>query len=417
MSGQHVVRKAASALHEAMAFSPVVAVTGPRTAGKSTLVQELVDTSGGTLLDLDDPTLAKLAEDDPNAFVRDLAEPVVLDEFQRAPTVLAAIKAELNRDRRPGRFVITGSARHDVVPRLADFLTGRVELLTLWPFAMAELMPGAPSVVDRLFDGSILRRRRASGLSRADVVELVLRGGYPIAAELSATARGKWFTSLTKLVIDRIADDVAPIRRTEVAGRFLRLCASRTAQTQNAAEIGREMELGRDQASTYLRLLELVYLVILLPAWSVNLTARIVKRPKLHLVDSGLAAHLQGVTANSLSPVDPTAVSRFGALLETFVVTEVLKQIGWATDAVSAFHFRTSDGAEVDLVLEAPDGRVCGIEVKAAGGLPSGATRGLEYLRDRLGERFVAGLVLNLGTQSQRIGDRLAVAPVDALWR
>jgi predicted AAA+ superfamily ATPase len=177
------------------------------------------------------------------------------------------------------------------------------------------------------------------------------------------------------------------------------------------------MGIGRDQSATYLRLLELAYLVIQLPAWSANLSARVAKRPKLHLVDSGLAAHLQGLTAARISPVDPNAASRFGALLETFVVTEVLKQIGWSSLMVDAFHFRTNDGIEVDLVLEAADGQVCAIEVKATGGLSQGATRGLEYLRDRLGDRFVTGLVLTLGDQAQRIGDRLAVAPIDALWR
>jgi hypothetical protein len=417
MSGHHVQRRISGALADALAASPVVAITGPRTAGKSTLARELVAANGGTLLDLDDPAVRRLATDDPNAFVRDLAEPVVLDEFQRAPDVLAAIKAELNRDRRPGRFVLTGSARHDVVPELAEFLTGRVDLLTLWPFAEAELTPGAHSVVDRLFDGSVLRRRRTSALTRDKIVGLVLRGGYPIAVGLPVPARTRWFANLATLVVERLSEDVAPVRQTDTARRFLKMCAARTAQLFNAAEVGRDVGLGRDQASMYLRLLELAYLIIQLPAWSTNLTARVVKRPKLHLIDSGLAAHLQGITAGRLSPVDPTAVSQFGALLETFVVTEVLKQLGWSSTLATAFHYRTNDGVEVDLVLESLDGRVCAIEVKTSASLPGGATRGLEHLRDRLGDRFVAGLVLNLGTQAQRIGDRLAVAPVDALWR
>jgi predicted AAA+ superfamily ATPase len=418
MSDWRVRRRVVDLLYAMLATSPVVAITGPRTAGKSTLARELTATKGGTLLDLDDPAVRRLAEDDPTAFVGDLAEPVVLDEFQRAPNVLAAIKAELNRDRRPGRFVLTGSARHDVVPDLAEFLTGRVELLTLWPFARAELIPGAPSVVDRLFDGSFLRLRRTSepALSRADVVDLVLQGGYPIAVGLPPEARTRWFANLATLAVERIAEDVAPLRRTDVAGKFLRLSAARTGQLLNAAEIGRDVGIGRDQAGNYLRLFELAYLVLQLPAWSTNLSSREAKRPKIHLVDSGLAAHLQGITAKRLSPVDPAAVSRFGALLETFVVTEVIKQLGWASQHVDAFHFRTNDGVEVDLVLEAMDGQVCAIEVKAAGGLTPGATRGLEYLRDRLAERFVAGLVLTMGSQAQRIGDRLAVAPIDTLW-
>lgn len=266
----------------------MVAVTGPRTSGKRTLVRKLVDDVGGTFLDLDDPAVRVLAAGDPTAFVRDIAEPTVVDEFQRVPDLLAAIKAELNVDRRPGRFVLAGSARHQVVPELADYLTGRVELLTLWPFAMAEIVPDSPSVVDRLFDGS--------------------------------------------------------------------------------------------------------------------------------LDDSGLAAFLQGVTADRMSPVDPAAVSQFGALLETFVVTEVLKQMGWASQLATAYHYRTTDGVEVALVLEALDGRVTAAEVKAGSRVNAASTRGLVHLRDRLGERFVAGVVLTTGGQAQRLGDRLAVAPVDMLW-
>lgn len=401
---------------DALSSGPVVAVTGPRTSGKSTLVRDVV-ASGGTYVDLDDPAVRHLATEDPRAFVRGLAEPVALDEFQRVPELLAAIKAELNRDRRAGRYLLAGSARPDVVPELADFLTGRIELITLWPFAAAELQPGARSIADRLFDGSVLRARRTSGVERSEIVEAVLRGGYPIAVELSAPARGRWFANLAALVVERVGDDVAPVRHRPVATRFLRLAAARTAQVATAAEIGREVGLGRDQAGSYLRLLELAYLTVALPAWSTNLSARVTKRPKLHLVDSGLAAHLQGVTADRLSAIDPAAATRFGALLETFVVTEVLKQLGWAELAVEASHFRTSDGVEVDLVLEAADGRIAAVEVKAGGQAGAGTTRGLVHMRDRLGDRFVAGLVLTTGPEAQSIGDRLAVAPVDTLWR
>ncbi len=398
-----------------MTASPVVAITGARTAGKSTLARQIIGRAGGTFIDLDDPAVRRLAIADPTAFVRDLAEPIVIDEFQRAPELLAAIKSELNRDRRPGRFVLAGSARHEAVPELADFLTGRVELLRLWPFAMAELVPAAPSIVDRLFDGGV-PQRRTSAMSRPELVDAVLRGGYPIAVGLAPGARQRWFGNLATLVVERICDDVTVVRNPDTLGRFLRLAAAGTAQLRNAAEIGREVGLGRDQSGTYLRLLELVYLTVELPAWSANLSSRVTKRSKLHLADSGLAAHLQGVTDQQLAPTDPAGAAKFGALLETFVVTEVVKQLGWSSTVARPFHYRTADGVEVDLVLEAADGRVTAIEVKAGSGLTTAAIRGLVHLRDRLGDRFVAGLVLNTGSQAQRVGDRLSVAPVDQLW-
>jgi hypothetical protein len=417
MSGKNVPRLLQPVIRQALEWSPVVAVTGPRTAGKSTLARRLIEDVGGTFLDLDDPSMRALAHSDPTAFVRGLPEPVVFDEFQRAPDLLAAIKAELNVDRRPGRYVLTGSARHQVVPELADYLTGRVELHTLWPFAMAELAPGAASIVDRLFDGSLLASRRSSAADRSSIVELVLRGGYPIATTLPPATRSRWLGSLEELIVERAGDDAPPLRRPEVLARFLRLSAARTAQVLNIAELGRDAGLGRDQAGEYVRVLELIYLTVTIPAWSTNLSARIAKRPKLHMVDSGLAAHLQGLTADRLSPIDPDAVRRFGALLETFAVTEVLKQSGWASVQVAPYHFRTSDGVEVDLVLEAYDGRVAAIEIKAAGRVTAAATAGLTHLRDRLGDRFVAGVLLTTGRMSQPIGDRLAVAPIDSLWQ
>lgn len=415
VSGGLIGRRLLPAVQAAMQASPVVAVTGPRTVGKSTLVSELVTRTGGTAVDLDDPAVRRLAAADPSAFVHGLAEPVVIDEFQRVPDLLAVIKAELNRNRRPGRFVLAGSARHDAVPELADYLTGRVELLQLWPFAQAELHPGEGTFVDRLFSG-VPPARRTSAASRDSVVADVLRGGYPIAVGLPDVARARWFANLATLVVERVSDDVTPVRHGSTLARFLRLAAASTAQTRNAAELGRDVDLGRDQAATYLRLLELVYLTFTLPAWSTNLTAKVGKRPKLHLVDSGLAAHLQGLTAGGLRPTDPVGAARFGPLLETFVVTEVVKQLGWAEVVATPFHFRTNDGIEVDLVLEAHDGRVAAVEVKAGSTLTSGATKGLTHLRDRVGDRFVAGVVLNTGQQAQRVDDRISVAPVDELW-
>jgi uncharacterized protein len=415
LSGETVDRRIAPELDAAMAASPVVAITGARTTGKSTLVAALVARSGGTAVDLDDPAVRRIAAADPGAFVRGLPEPIVVDEFQRVPDLLAAIKAELNRDRRPGRFVLAGSARHDAVPELADFLTGRVELLRLWAFAMAELNPGSPSIVDRLF-GGLPVARHASGMDRTGIVSAVLRGGYPIAVSLPDAARDRWFANLATLVVERVSDDVATTRNTAALGRFLRMGAASTAQTRNAAELGREVGLGRDQAAVYLRLLELTYLTFELPAWSANLASRVSKRPKLHLVDSGFAAHLQGITAERLRPTDPSGAARFGPLLETFVVTEVVKQLGWSSVAARPFHYRTSDGVEVDLVLEAPDGRVAGIEVKAGSALASGSITGLRHLRDHLGDRFVAGLVVNTGSQAQQVDDRIWVSPVNGLW-
>lgn len=330
--------------------------------------------------------------------------------------MLSAIKAQLNVDRRPGRYVLTGSARRQVVPELGDYLAGRVELLTLWPFAMAELASRTTSLIDQLFDQSLIGRRRTSALDRGAIVDNVLRGGYPIAVALEKSARTRWFRNLATLVVERAKDDAGATLRPDLLRRLLQLSAAQTAHVVNVAEMGRDGGLGRDQAGEYIRVLELVYLLLRLPAWSTNLTSRVTKRPKLHMVDTGLAGYLQGISAERVGPTDPAGASRFGALLETFVVTEVVKQIGWASLEVEPYHFRTADGIEVDLVLEALDGTIAAVDVKAGSQVTSAATAGLTYLRDRLGDRFVAGVLLNTGQHVQQVGDRLAVAPIDSLW-
>ena len=402
-------------VREAIAAGPVVAITGPRTAGKSTLAATLAAEHGSPVVDLDDPATRSLAEADPEAFLDLGPEPLFLDEFQRVPALLAGIKASLNRDRRPGRFVLTGSARHDAVPDLGDFLTGRVDLVTLWPFAQAELTEAPPTpLADRLFGDT--PHRATTTMRRNDVVAAVIRGGYPIAVGLAPPARRRWFANLAQLVIERISDDVRTIRRSNSPARVLRLAAGRTGQLLNHAELGRDAGLGRDQTAEYINLLEAVYLVRRLPAWAPSLAAREAKRPKLHMVDTGLAAHLTGLTQERVSPRDPGAMTGFGHLLESWVVGEVDRQLSWADGFFQLGHFRTGDGVEVDIVVERDDGLVAGLEVKAGTAVGSRDGAGLRLLRDRLGSRFAAGWILYLGPRSGRLDDRITALPLSTLW-
>lgn len=409
-------RNLASTVLGALRFSPVVAMTGPRTVGKSTLARRLADTLHGSFLDLDDPAVAALADLDPTQFIRGLPEPIVIDEFQHAPGVLAAIKAELNVDRRPGRFVLTGSARHQTVPDLAKYLTGRVELVTLWPFTQAELARSTRSVVDEIFDGSLAGRRLEDVPDRDGIVRAMACGGYPIAVGLDPSSRPRWHRSLVELVLERIADDVRPVRRPDQLRRTLTAAFGRTAQLSNAADLGRELGLGRDQAGEYLQLLEAVYLVHEVPAWSPTVGSRATKRPKLHAVDTGLACSYLGIGPGQLRTQDPPGAKAFGHLLETFVANELVRHLGWAETTARLHHYRDTNGYEVDLVLERDDGRVVGVEVKASSRFGDGDLKGLRRVRERTGDRFLAGLLLNTGQHTQRVDDRIAVTPVSRLW-
>jgi predicted AAA+ superfamily ATPase len=392
------------AVAEALADTPAVFVQGPRQAGKSTLVRGF---SGRRYLSLDDASALAVAAADPTGFLAGLREPVVLDEVQRVPALALALKAEIDRDRRPGRFLLTGSARLLTVPRLADALVGRLELLTLWPLAQREIENRKRNFVDMLFAGEATC---GSIPAPDDLWDRVLAGGFPeVLGRRAAERKRRWFESYITTLLQREVRDLGRIEDLPAIPRLLALCAARTAQTVNVADLSRDSGLPQTTLRRYMAVLEGTFLVQHLPAWSANLGKRLVRAPKLHVVDSGLAAHLLGVVA------EPTGTLR-GPLLETFVVGEVVKLADCSRTRPAAFHFRVHGGHEVDLVLEDRAGRLAGIEVKAAATLTERDFAGLRALRDAVPGRFIAGAVLYAGREPLTFGPGLCAIPIPALW-
>jgi predicted AAA+ superfamily ATPase len=404
-------RFVADRVREALADTPVVAVNGARQVGKSTLVTELIDRSPSTrIVTLDDETQLNAARADPATFVRQDGL-LVIDEAQRAPVLLPAIKADVDRNRRPGRFLLTGSTRLLSTPEMSASLAGRVEIIDLWPLSQGELTGRRDRFVDALlaWDPSIFRD---SAMHREDYMELVCAGGFPEPLGRSGRRRHAWFANYATTVVERMVADVADIDRLSTMPALLRLCAARTANELNVQDIARDLGLPPRTVSNYLTHLQTVFLIHLVPAWSRNLTSKVAHRPKLALVDSGLAAHLVRADAAALS--DPTAPA--GPLVETFVVNELRKQLGWSDNVADLYHFRDRGGAEVDIVIEAHDGRVAGVEVKASAVARQEDFRGLRLLESRLGDRFAGGVVLYTGPQAASFGARLAAVPLAALW-
>lgn len=391
-------------------------VNGPRQAGKTTLLGLLQQETGGQLVTLDDPRELSAVQSDPIGYVTSARRPLYIDEIQRAgDPLLLTIKMSADQDRVPGSFVLSGSTRFLTVPTLSESLAGRVALIDLWPFSMAEQLERPPSFVETVFgEPSALLARRPDTLTRHDYMELVCRGGFPAAvARESAPARARWFASYLRTVISRDVQDIARIHHLEALPRAMRLLAALTAQELNAAAVARDLGLDEETARNYLPLLETVYLIHRLPAWSRNLTKKVVRRPKLHLTDSGLAAWLQRQNAEALArPGNPAA----GALLETFVVNELMKLIATAHEDIELLHFRERDGREVDCVMESVDGRIVAVEVKASATTNSSDFHHLAFVRDKLGDDFAAGLVLYSGDRSLPFGDRLMALPISTLW-
>lgn len=398
-------------IEAALADTPVVVVNGARQVGKTTLVENLGYTGSSEVVTLDDSASRQAAHLDPRAFVQRPVDTLVIDEAQLEPALFRAVKAEVDRERRPGRFVLTGSSRLLVAPGMADALVGRVEVFELWPFSQGELGGTVETFVDRVFaePRSLLR---SGDLDRGQLLDRVVAGGFPEAVRRSGQRRQAWFDGYVTTASQSTVGDPTTIERAAEVPRLLRLCAARTATELNVSSVASELGLPSRTVDGYLATLAGAFLIQLEPAWSTNLSSKVVRRPKLVLADSGLAAHMLGASQEAMDR--PGGV--FGPLLETFVVNEVRKQLGWSASKPSLWHFRDRGGAEVDLVLEHPDGRVVGIEVKATSTPRSEDMRGLRFLADRLGGRFCYGVLLTAAPEATPFGPSLAALPVSSLW-
>lgn len=403
-------RALSATLADALLDTPVVIVAGPRQAGKSTLAEHVVAERRGTWLSLDDQATLEAARTDPAGFVTGRSGLIGIDEAQRVPELLLAIKAEVDRDRRPARFLLTGSTRLLGAPGLADSLAGRMESLTLWPFTQLELAGrvDAPGLIDRAFAHE-LSSMDASPVSRSEVVERARAGGYLPALQRTSRRRAPWYDSYVEGVIDREVRAVTDAVYLRELPRLLRLMAARTSAELNVSDVARDLGMSRPTTDSYLAHLEAVFLVQTVPAWSTNLTARVVRRPKVTLTDTGLAARLLGGRLASDEQLS-------GRLVETFVTNELRAQAQWSHERPTLFHFRDRDGTEVDLLLESGDGRVVGVEVKAGATVRAEDLRGLRLLEQRLGADFVAGIVLCTAPQPVHLGGRLWSLPISSLW-
>lgn len=418
LSGGVVQRRILEVLTGLVVDEPVVALHGPRAVGKSTLLRAFAAANDVDVLDLDDPATLDAVEANTAAAVSGLP-PLCVDEYQKALDILDAIKARLNREgTQPGTAVLTGSTRHDAIPRTAQALTGRMHVLTILPLSQGEIDGQHENLLLALrADPAIaVAAHPTSTTTRQDYVDRVMAGGFPLALRRQGPARARWFNDYVRLSVERDAAELAHVRQRQVLRDLLNRLAGQTGQMLNIAAAADGLDAHRQTIDGYLRLLEDLFLVYRLPAWGKLLRARAAKQPKVHVVDSGLAAWLLGSSAAKLATLDPTHLTEFGHLLETFVVGELRKQVSWLDEAVTVGHWRV-DNDEVDLVVEFDDGGVLAFEVKSNERIAGKDLGGLRKLRDSVGDRFIAGVTFSTGARSYNFEDRLHVMPIDRLWR
>ena len=396
--------------------TPVLLLEGSRSVGKSTLLAELATSVSHPIYDLDQAQFRQFAAQNETALA-DADTPVLIDEYQRAPTLLDAIKARLNRETRPGMFVLAGSASYDSLPKGTQALTGRIQRLAVMPLAQTEIDGTDNHLIERAFEADIPHTPTLGMTTRADYIERVMRGGMPLALVASSTdARDRWLQGHIRQSLERDAGEVRRIHRKADLRHILTRIVGQTAGLLNISKVAQGLDASRATATAYVELLESLFLIDSLPAWGTTVSSRSVAAPKVHVVDSGVGAHVLRLSGAKLRRLEPASLTDFGHLLESFVVQEVIRQTTWMSSLVTAGHWRTRDGDEVDLVLERHDGAVVGIEVKAGDKIDGQQLSGLRKLRDRLGASFIAGIAFHLGQVGYAAEDRIHSLPVDRLW-
>lgn len=396
---------------EALTEARAVCLLGARQSGKSTLARAISEREHpAEYLTLDNDATRRSALEDPTGFIAGVSGPAVIDEVQRVPDLMLAIKERLDTNNERGQFLLAGSANILTMPSIADALPGRVDYVRMWPFSQGELNGRRETFIDRLLAGELPHIDDAE-VGRGAYAAQIVAGGFPDARDRGARGRARFFTSYVSTILGRDLQDVASVRDTAGVERLLRIVATRSAGLVSSRGVAGELGVDHKTVAARTRILEELFLVWRLQPWHVNLGSRQVKTPKIYMTDTGLLTHLMNIDAKGIVQSSTLA----GPIVETFAAMELARQCDWAESPASLFHYRDKQQREVDVILELGS-EVAGVEVKTAASVAAKDFAGLRHLRDKLGNRFKAGVVLYTGKRTLSFGDRLAAVPLCGLW-
>lgn len=396
-------------LRQALNDSPVVLIQGPRQCGKTTLVKSVGESAGYEYFTLDEESLRLFASEDPQGFVSDLGERVILDEAQRAPELFPSIKLAVDRDRMPGRFILTGSTNLLQMKQVKESLAGRIDIVNLHPFSQCELERVPATFLDVLFSPGFSLRQGASRV--LDIIDRLVAGGYPAALQRVGVRRDKWYRDYIHTMLANDAQAISMVRFTKELSTLLDMSATQTARLLKVDSITTSLKLNWKTINGYLALLEKIFILQRLRPWHSNRAKRMVKSPKLHLGDTGVVCALLNVGRDALK----SDRALLGQILETFVFQELVRQASASAQPHSFHHFRDRDQAEVDIVIQR--GRaIAGVEVKASATIKDSDFKGLRKLRSAAGKHFTTGVVLYNGERTFDRGDQCHAVPIQMLW-
>jgi predicted AAA+ superfamily ATPase len=398
-------------VEKALARSPVILINGARQVGKTTFVLEISKEKGYSYITFDDEVMYLAAKQSSSAFLDGLEKPIIIDEVQRVPEIFLAIKKDVDENRIPGRYILTGSANPLLLPRLGDSLAGRMEIIDLMPLSQGEIYNKEEKFIDSVFSNEVLRAPQVS-IAKEELLKRILIGGYPLVYNKNDDDRYAWFNSYMNLLLQRDVKDIAQVEKLTEFPLLLKILATRIAGLMNVADVGREIKMNSVTLNRYLALLETIFLIWKQPAWSANLKVRFTRSPKLSFIDTGLVAYLLAFDSERAFK-DPV---QMGKMLENFVVSELRKQATWSIKPPSFYHLRTADGEEVDIVLENRSGQVVGIEIKSSTTVIPADTKGLTYLKEKVGDNFLRGIVLYTGSDYIPFASNICALPVNSLW-
>lgn len=399
-------------LIKALERSPVVLLNGARQVGKSTLVKELIKEKGYTYLTFDDETVYLAAKNDPESFINNLQKPVIIDEVQRVPEIFLNIKIDVDNHRIAGSYLLTGSANPLLIPNLGDSLAGRMEIIDLMPLSQGEIEGTVDIFIDTAFNSKSFKQPQET-ISKKELYQKIIIGGYPSVQGKDEETREAWMRSYINLLLQRDIKDLAQIEKIIELPNLLKILAYRASNLLNVSEVSRECKMVAQTVHRYVALLETIFIITLQQSWHTNFALRYIKSPKIYLVDSGLLSYLLGMNVERSS----NELITMGKIVENFVLNELKKQATWSKTRPDIYHFRTTSGIEIDIILENRQGQIIGIEVKSAERVTADDFKGLKHLQEKTDKKLLKGIVFYCGSQVVPFGKDLWALPINCLWQ